>query len=144
MSSKGWRCKTLVEAISLHLVSEKILLHPQYLDGSTLKGIMAINKITRKALAEETHIYTLDNPKFIHGDGTPTAFVCCVDVQPSLETWAPSDLNVVPCDICSDGDLLLKSWLSTAENQICNMHFFLFCRHQDAGIGALRRSASRN
>lgn len=78
---KVWRRKTLVEAISLHLVCEKILLHPQYLDGSTLKGIMAINKITRKALAEETHIYTVDNPKFIHGDGAPAAFVFCVSLR---------------------------------------------------------------
>lgn len=43
----------------------------QFLDGATLTGIMALNKVTRKALATETHIYTVDNPKFIHGDGAP-------------------------------------------------------------------------
>ncbi len=43
----------------------------QFLDGATLTGIMALNKVTRKALADETHIYTVDNPKFIHGDGAP-------------------------------------------------------------------------
>lgn len=41
----------------------------QFLDGATLTGIMALNKVTRKALADETHIYTVDKPKFIHGDG---------------------------------------------------------------------------
>lgn len=44
----------------------------QFLDGATLTGIMALNKITRRAVAEETHIYTVDNPKFIHGDGIKT------------------------------------------------------------------------
>jgi hypothetical protein len=34
-----------------------------------MMGIMAVNKQTRAALAAETHIYTVENPKFIHGDG---------------------------------------------------------------------------
>lgn len=41
----------------------------QFLDGTTLRGVMSINKQTRAAIAAETHIFTMDNPKFIHGDG---------------------------------------------------------------------------
>ena len=41
----------------------------QFLDGTTLRGVMSINKQTRAAIAAETHIFTVDNPKFIHGDG---------------------------------------------------------------------------
>lgn len=52
----------------------------QFLDGATLTGIMALNKITRKAVAEETHIYTVDNPKFIHGDGAQA----CACLPPCL------------------------------------------------------------
>lgn len=48
---------------------------PQFLDGATLAGIMALNKVTRKAIADETHIYTVDNPKFIHGDGASVVIV---------------------------------------------------------------------
>jgi hypothetical protein len=49
----------------------------QFLDGATLAGIMALNKVTRKAIADETHIYTVDNPKFIHGDGAPALVSSC-------------------------------------------------------------------
>jgi hypothetical protein len=49
----------------------------QFLDGATLTGIMALNKVTRKAIADETHIYTVDNPKFIHGDGAPAMVFAC-------------------------------------------------------------------
>jgi hypothetical protein len=41
----------------------------QFLDGSTLKALVALNKIVRKIVAEETHIYTVSNPRFIHGEG---------------------------------------------------------------------------
>ena len=41
----------------------------QFLDGSTLKALVSLNKIVRKMVAEETHIYTVSNPRFIHGEG---------------------------------------------------------------------------
>ena len=33
---------------------------------------MTLNNIVRKAIREEQHIYTIDNPRFIHGDGMKT------------------------------------------------------------------------
>lgn len=47
-------------------LGERIL---KFLDGKTLVGIMSINMQTRAAIAAESHIYTVQNPKFIHGDG---------------------------------------------------------------------------
>lgn len=44
----------------------------QFLDGETLTSVMTLNKIVRKAIREERHIYTVDNPRFIHGDGMKT------------------------------------------------------------------------
>lgn len=41
----------------------------QYLDGPTLQAALALNKPVKKALQEETSIYTRDNPRFIHGAG---------------------------------------------------------------------------
>ncbi len=41
----------------------------QFLDGSTLRAVMSLNKIVRKMVAEESHIYTVSNPRFIHGEG---------------------------------------------------------------------------
>lgn len=41
----------------------------KFLDGQTFLGVAALDKIVRKALAAEEHIYTVENPKFIHGDG---------------------------------------------------------------------------
>mmetsp|Transcript_16477 Transcript_16477/g.49344 ORF Transcript_16477/g.49344 Transcript_16477/m.49344 type:complete len:315 (-) Transcript_16477:353-1297(-) len=54
-------------------IAERLAGHDlKFLDGTTLRGIMSINKQTRAAIAAETHIYTVDNPKFIHGDGIKT------------------------------------------------------------------------
>ena len=41
----------------------------QYLDGPTLQAALALNKPVKKALQEETNIYTRNNPRFIHGAG---------------------------------------------------------------------------
>lgn len=40
-----------------------------FLDGATLVGARALNKIVRRVVAEETHVYTVDAPRFIHGEG---------------------------------------------------------------------------
>lgn len=41
----------------------------QFLDGQTLLATLALNKRVRKTLAEETHVYTEDSARFIHGQG---------------------------------------------------------------------------
>ncbi|KAH9531052.1 hypothetical protein CY35_19G015700 [Sphagnum magellanicum] len=38
-----------------------------FLDGQTLCATLALNKHVRKTLAEETHVYTEDSARFIHG-----------------------------------------------------------------------------
>ena len=40
-----------------------------FLDGEAIHGVAALNKGVRTSLANETGIYTVDNPKFIHGQG---------------------------------------------------------------------------
>ena len=35
-------------------------------------ALASLNKIVRKMIAEETHIYTVSNPRFIHGAGYKT------------------------------------------------------------------------
>lgn len=47
-------------------------ISPQFLDGATWLGSKSLNKIVRSQLERETHIYTKDNPKFIHGKGIKT------------------------------------------------------------------------
>ena len=42
----------------------------QFLDGGTVQAVQFLNKVVRTALAEERHILTVDNPRFIHGTGT--------------------------------------------------------------------------
>lgn len=42
----------------------------KFLDGETLQGILSLNKMVRKALAEEKDIYTADSARFIHGQGS--------------------------------------------------------------------------
>ena len=44
----------------------------QFLDGMTLQAVTTLNKIVRAAVQHEQHIYTVDNPKFIHGTGMKT------------------------------------------------------------------------
>ena len=50
----------------------KSLLRLQFLDGGTVQAVQHLNKVVRTALAEEQHILTVDNPRFIHGTGTVT------------------------------------------------------------------------
>lgn len=44
----------------------------QFLDGATLTGVATLNKIVRKMVDNETHIFTVDNPRFIYGEGYKT------------------------------------------------------------------------
>lgn len=37
-----------------------------------MQAVQFLNKIVRTALAEEKHIFTVDNPCFIHGSGSVT------------------------------------------------------------------------
>ena len=41
----------------------------QFLDGATLLSVATLNKIVRKMVENETHIFTVDNPRFIFGEG---------------------------------------------------------------------------
>ncbi|KAG1681637.1 hypothetical protein FOA52_014146 [Chlamydomonas sp. UWO 241] len=41
----------------------------KFLDGQTLQGLLLLNKMVRKALAEETDVFTKDTARFIHGAG---------------------------------------------------------------------------
>jgi hypothetical protein len=41
----------------------------KFLDGATLLGARALNKVVRGVLATETHVYTVASPRFIHGEG---------------------------------------------------------------------------
>ncbi|GLC42223.1 hypothetical protein PLESTB_000644400 [Pleodorina starrii] len=55
-------------------IEERISNLPlHFLDGQTLVGLRQLNKVVRKALAEETEIYTADNARFIHGAGVKAA-----------------------------------------------------------------------
>lgn len=40
-----------------------------FLDGATMRSIASLNKHVRRGIEKEEHIYTLENPKFIHGQG---------------------------------------------------------------------------
>lgn len=42
----------------------------EYLDGTTLASQMVKSKFIRRVLAQEQHILTADDPRFIHGAGT--------------------------------------------------------------------------
>lgn len=44
----------------------------QFLDGLTLQAVTTLNKVVRAAVQQEKHIYTVDNPRFIHGSGMKT------------------------------------------------------------------------
>lgn len=42
----------------------------KFLDGQTLSATMSLNKLVRKSLAAERHVYTEETARFIHGHGT--------------------------------------------------------------------------
>lgn len=44
----------------------------KFLDGLTMQAVTTLNKVVRAAVQQEKHIYTVDNPKFIHGTGMKT------------------------------------------------------------------------
>lgn len=51
------------------LIPKRISGPLHFLDGQTFVGLQQLNKMVRKAIAEETEIYTKDNARFIHGAG---------------------------------------------------------------------------
>lgn len=53
-------------------LAERLDGEAAFMDGRTWEGVAALNKIVRKGLAAEQHIYTVANPKFIHGEGVKT------------------------------------------------------------------------
>lgn len=42
------------------------------MDGLTLLAVSTLNKVVRAAVEHEQHIYSMDNPRFIHGTGMKT------------------------------------------------------------------------
>lgn len=42
----------------------------QFLDGPTLQAAQTMNKVVRRALEAETHVYTRAAPRFLHGEGS--------------------------------------------------------------------------
>ncbi|KAL2608278.1 hypothetical protein R1flu_026851 [Riccia fluitans] len=51
-------------------ISKRIVGDLQFLDGQTMAAIFALNKHVRNSLAHETHVYTEETARFIHGHGT--------------------------------------------------------------------------
>lgn len=41
----------------------------QFLDGATLLGLQSLNKPVKASLSQETHVLSVDKPRFIHGAG---------------------------------------------------------------------------
>ena len=41
----------------------------QFLDGAALLSVQGLNKPVRKSLQDETHVLSVDKPRFIHGSG---------------------------------------------------------------------------
>lgn len=62
--------RTLASAAELdQLISERVSGELSFFDGTTLHGLTHLNKVVRKAIAEETEVYTKDSARFIHGAG---------------------------------------------------------------------------
>ena len=41
----------------------------QFLDGQTLLALQGLNKPVRASLERETHVLSIEKPRFIHGSG---------------------------------------------------------------------------
>lgn len=41
----------------------------QFLNGQTLLGLQSLNKPVRESLSRETHVLSVEKPRFIHGAG---------------------------------------------------------------------------
>ncbi|DBA83855.1 hypothetical protein WJX77_008056 [Trebouxia sp. C0004] len=54
------------------LIQQRINGSLKFLDGLTLLAVTTLNKVVRAAVQQEDHIYTVDNPRFIHGAGMKT------------------------------------------------------------------------
>lgn len=70
-----------------------------HVDGQTFAGVRMLNKVVRKALEQETEVYTLENARFIHGHGTkdnhaspasPTAVASAAEVVAQPATPPPA------------------------------------------------------
>ena len=47
----------------------KLQLCLQFLDGQTLLALQGLNKPVRASLERETHVLSIEKPRFIHGSG---------------------------------------------------------------------------
>lgn len=53
-------------------IAERIDGELTFMDGEAYTSITSLCKSIRKTLAEETYVYSLENPRFIHGQGQET------------------------------------------------------------------------
>lgn len=62
--------QTLLDADEINArISTRLSKELGFLDGATMRSIASLNKHVRRGIEKEEHIYTLENPKFIHGQG---------------------------------------------------------------------------
>jgi len=52
-----------------HSIADKLQDSTWFLDGSTWQRVCALSKPVRQTIAKEKHVLSVDNPKFIHGQG---------------------------------------------------------------------------
>ncbi len=61
-----------VASLELQCLCQQLGFVMQFLDGLTLLAVSTLNKVVRAAVEHEQHIYSMDNPRFIHGTGMKT------------------------------------------------------------------------
>lgn len=61
--------KVVTEAELEQRLQERGISDLQFLDGESWQRVRSISKPVRKFLADETHVLTVDSPRFIHGAG---------------------------------------------------------------------------
>ena len=53
-------------------IAERLTAETEFLDGGSWQGVTSLSKPVRNTLKNETHVYTVENPKFIPGQGVKT------------------------------------------------------------------------
>ena len=53
-------------------IAKRLTAETEFLDGVSWQGVTSLSKPVRQTLKTETHVYTVENPKFIPGQGVKT------------------------------------------------------------------------
>ena len=53
-------------------IAERLTEETEFLDGVGWQGVTSLSKTVRSTLRNESHVYTVENPKFIPGQGVKT------------------------------------------------------------------------